>query len=139
MFRSFLIVFALVFLVLGRFQLIQGFSGTLSTIADLLIVAAILEFFWGYRFVTFKAPIKFAPVLENGEPKKDSRGQVIDDLDQPIEFGVLRIRAKDVNISNLNNLFSTNFFGGGFMPGPTRQALVELTNPKVRGIERVSK
>ena len=50
-------------------------------------------------------------------------------------FGSVKIRKKNINSSNLTNIVSLNFFGGGNVPDKIRVEILEKTNPKTYGIE----
>jgi hypothetical protein len=128
--RVIIIVAALVAAACNHAGAFEEAGSFLEGIANLLIALAAVEWLLGYRKVTVKAPIRFVQ-------KEGQGGKMVDDESAPTEWGVVVIRSRDLNVSNLNNVFSTEFFGGGFMPGATRQALVKLTNPKTLKVERV--
>lgn len=129
-FRAGLLIIAVAFAFSGRVEQVVGAALALDILSNLLIAAIVLDVIIDYLPVTVKAPIAFeSKVDESGIPLVDRNKIPIPDPAKPTKWGEVRILRKDVNISNLNNLFSTLFFGGGFMHGPTRQALIEHTNP----------
>ena len=56
------------------------------------------------------------------------------DIDLPC--GSFRIRRGDMNIGNLTNITSSNFYDGGKVPDDIRKKLIEYTAPEVYEVKK---
>lgn len=117
-FRSSLIIISVVLALSGRLEQVVGVAATLEILSNLLIAAIAVDLVIDYIPVKVKAPIEFEDVSD------DSSGKM-----KPIKFGEVYVLRKDINQSNLTNLFSNLFFKGDRLPPQTREALINYTNP----------
>lgn len=53
-----------------------------------------------------------------------------------LSVGSFKMKRKDINVQNLTNVVSANFYDGGKVPDNIRKEIIEFTTPKIKEIKK---